>query len=217
MSEPTYILGIETSCDETGCAIVADGHRVLANAVASQIELHSRFGGVVPEIASRAHIESINSIIAAALKDASVRRSQIAAVAVTNEPGLIGSLLVGLMVAKTIAWVWDVPLIAVNHIYAHAYAAVLDDEPIDYPAVAPICSGGHTALYHCKGPTDLKLLGSTIDDAAGEAFDKVASILKLGYPGGPRSSGPPRAAIQEPSASQGRCWRPDPWTSPSAG
>lgn len=185
MSEPTYILGIESSCDETGCAIVADGRAVLTNSVASQIELHERFGGVVPEIASRAHVEAINTVIDTAMAKSGIRPEQIAAVAVTSEPGLIGSLLVGLMAAKTIAWVWDVPLIAVNHIYAHAYAAALDEEPIEYPAVALICSGGHTALYHSKSPTELELLGSTIDDAAGEAFDKVSTILKLGYPGGP--------------------------------
>ncbi len=179
------ILGIESSCDETSCAVVAGGQRVLSNVVASQIELHARFGGVVPELASRAHIEAINTVIDEALARAGVEPSQIAAVAVTCEPGLIGSLLVGLMAAKTLAWVWDVPLIGVNHVLAHAYAAALDDEPIDYPAVALICSGGHTALYRCDGPTDMELLGSTIDDAAGEAFDKVSSILGLGYPGGP--------------------------------
>jgi len=185
MTGPAHILGIESSCDETACAVVADGRRVLSSVVASQVDLHRRFGGVVPEIASRAHIEAINSIIAQAIGEAGVTRNDIAAVAVTNEPGLIGSLLVGLMAAKTAAWVWDVPLIGVNHVYAHAYAAALDAEPIACPAVALICSGGHTALYECHSPTDLTLLGSTMDDAAGEAFDKVASILKLGYPGGP--------------------------------
>jgi len=185
MSRDVCILGIETSCDETACAVVADGRRVLANTVASQFDLHERFGGVVPEIASRAHIEAINGVIEAALKDCGVPLERIAAVAVTHEPGLIGSLLVGLMAAKTLAWVYDVPLIAVNHIYAHTYAAALDAEPIEYPAAALICSGGHTALYDCRSPLELKLLGATIDDAAGEAFDKVAGILRLGYPGGP--------------------------------
>ncbi len=185
MSEETYILGIETSCDETACSVVAEGKRVLSNSVATQIELHARFGGVVPEIASRAHIEAINSVIANALDESGIAPEKISAVAVTNEPGLIGSLLVGLMAAKTIAWVWDVPLIGVNHIYAHAYAPALDAAPIEYPAAALICSGGHTALYRCESPTQLELLGATIDDAAGEAFDKVAGILKLGFPGGP--------------------------------
>ncbi|MHC4179061.1 MAG: tRNA (adenosine(37)-N6)-threonylcarbamoyltransferase complex transferase subunit TsaD, partial [Planctomycetota bacterium] len=184
MSE-TLILGIESSCDEAGCAIVADGQRVLASTVASQVDLHARYGGVVPEIASRAHVEAMNPVIADALAQSGVAAGDIAAVAVTHEPGLIGSLLVGLMAAKTAAWVLDVPLIGVNHVCAHAYAAALDNGPIDYPAAALICSGGHTALYHVGSPTDMALLGSTTDDAAGEAFDKVASILDLGYPGGP--------------------------------
>ena len=185
MSDGVVILGIESSCDETACALVADGRRVLASAVASQIDLHARFGGVVPEIASRAHIEAVNGVIQRALDDAGVARREIRAVAVTCEPGLIGSLLVGLMAAKTLAWAWRLPLVGVNHVYAHAYAAALDDEPIEYPATALICSGGHTALYHCLSPTRMELLGSTIDDAAGEAFDKVANILHLGFPGGP--------------------------------
>ncbi len=185
MSEPAVILGIESSCDETCCALVAGGREVLSNVVAGQIELHARFGGVVPEIASRAHIEAINAVVSEALAVVGLGGAAVDAVAVTNEPGLIGSLLVGLMAAKTLAWVWDVPLIGVNHVYAHAYAAALDAEPIEYPAAALVCSGGHTALYRCESPTGLELLGGTIDDAAGEAFDKVAGILRLGYPGGP--------------------------------
>ena len=185
MIDLPLILGIETSCDETACAVVAEGQRVLSDVVASQIELHARFGGVVPEVASRAHIEAVNTVIGQAIERASVKTGDIAAVAVTNEPGLIGSLLVGLTAAKTLAWVWSVPLIGVNHVYAHAYAAALDAEDIKYPAVALICSGGHTALYHCRSPIAFELLGTTIDDAAGEAFDKVACILNLGYPGGP--------------------------------
>ncbi|MFW5839314.1 MAG: tRNA (adenosine(37)-N6)-threonylcarbamoyltransferase complex transferase subunit TsaD [Planctomycetota bacterium] len=179
------ILGIESSCDETACAVVADGRDVLTSVVASQIDLHARFGGVVPELASRAHIEAINTVIDHALTEASVDPDQLTAIAVTCQPGLIGSLLVGLMAAKTLAFAWDLPLIGVNHVYAHAWAAALDAEPLEYPAAALICSGGHTALYHCTSPTEMHLLGSTIDDAAGEAFDKVASILQLGYPGGP--------------------------------
>jgi N6-L-threonylcarbamoyladenine synthase len=196
--EPTLILGVESSCDETSAAVVADGRRVLSNVVASQIELHARYGGVVPEIASRAHIEAINTVIAQAIEQAGVNPRQLGAVAVTHEPGLIGSLLVGLMAAKTLAWVWDRPLVGVNHVCAHAYAAALDEPPLEYPAVALICSGGHTALYRCGGPMELELLGTTIDDAAGEAFDKVANILQLGYPGGPQidrvaRAGNPRA------------------------
>ena len=185
MTDRTLIFGVESSCDETSCAVVENGVRVLSTVVASQIDLHARYGGVVPEIASRAHIEAVNTVLAQAIEQAGVTPADIAAVAVTNEPGLIGSLLVGVMAAKTLAWIWNVPLIGVNHVYAHAYAATLNAGPIDYPAVALICSGGHTALYRCEGPLHMELLGSTIDDAAGEAFDKVASILGLGYPGGP--------------------------------
>jgi len=184
-ADRTLIVGIESTCDETGCAVVADGRTVLSNVVASQIDLHARFGGIVPEIASRAHIEAINTVIGQAMDESGAAPADIAAVAVANEPGLIGSLLVGLMAAKTLAWVWDKPLVAVNHVRAHAYAPAMDDEPIEYPAVALVCSGGHTALYRCQSPTELTLLGGTIDDAAGEAFDKVAGILQLGFPGGP--------------------------------
>ncbi len=181
----TVLVGVESTCDETGCAVVIDGRTVLSNVVASQIELHARFGGVVPEIASRAHLEAINTVIGQALARASIRPEAVSAVAVSNRPGLIGSLLTGLMAAKTLAWVWRVPLVGVNHIHAHAYSCALDGEPVEYPAVAMIASGGHTSLYHCRGPIDLALLGATTDDAAGEAFDKVAAILKLGFPGGP--------------------------------
>jgi N6-L-threonylcarbamoyladenine synthase len=185
MSDAKFIFGIETSCDETSCAVVAEGRRVLSNVVAGQFDLHARFGGVVPEVASRAHIEAMPTVIDSALDQSGLKPADLAAVAVTCEPGLIGSLLVGLMAAKTLAWVWDVPLVGVNHVYAHAYSPALDDELIEYPAVALICSGGHTALYRCSGPTELELIGTTIDDAAGEAFDKVGHILNLGYPGGP--------------------------------
>jgi N6-L-threonylcarbamoyladenine synthase len=185
ISPDALILGIESSCDETSCAVVEGGRDVRANVVASQIDLHARYGGVVPEIASRAHIEAINSVIDRAMEEACVSPDRLSGVAVTHEPGLIGSLLIGLVAAKTLAWAWDLPLVGVNHVYAHAYAPALDDEPIDYPAVALICSGGHTALYRCDSPIEMDLLGATIDDAAGEAFDKVATILELGYPGGP--------------------------------
>ena len=184
-AQEKLLLGVETSCDETGCAVVADGRRVLSSVVASQIELHARFGGVVPEIASRAHLEAINTVIAQALEQSGAAVAEIAAVAVGDQPGLIGSLLIGVMAAKTLAWAWDKPLIGVNHIHAHAYSPALEAEPIEYPAVALVASGGHTSLYLCRAPTDLELLGVTLDDAAGEAFDKVAAILKLGFPGGP--------------------------------
>ncbi|MFW6146217.1 MAG: tRNA (adenosine(37)-N6)-threonylcarbamoyltransferase complex transferase subunit TsaD [Planctomycetota bacterium] len=181
----TIILGVESSCDETACAVVADGREVLSNAVATQIDLHRRFGGVVPEVASRAHIEAIGPVLDEALAAAGVAPDRIDAVAVTSQPGLVGSLVVGMMAAKTLAWAWGRPLIAVNHIHAHVYAPAVDDEPIVYPAVGLVISGGHTALYGIRSPIDVDLLGQTIDDAAGEAFDKVASILRLGYPGGP--------------------------------
>ncbi len=185
MTEATNILAIETSCDETAAAVVSGGREVLSSVVASQVDLHARYGGVVPEVASRAHLESINAIIQKAMSDSGLKPKDISAVAVTREPGLVGSLLVGMMAAKTLAWVWRVPLIGVNHVYAHAYSAALDAEAIEYSAVALICSGGHTALYKCDSPVEMELLGATIDDAAGEAFDKVAGILKLGFPGGP--------------------------------
>ena len=183
--EPTIILALESSCDETACAVVADGRRVLSSVVATQIELHRRFAGVVPEVASRAHIEAINPVIDEALAAAGIPPDRIAAVAVTCQPGLVGSLLVGLMAAKALALTWDLPLIGINHVHAHAYAPALDADPIAYPAVSLVVSGGHTALYDCRSPIDVTSLGQTIDDAAGEAFDKVASILNLGYPGGP--------------------------------
>ncbi|NIA07622.1 MAG: tRNA (adenosine(37)-N6)-threonylcarbamoyltransferase complex transferase subunit TsaD [Actinobacteria bacterium] len=185
-NSPVSILGIETSCDETSAAVVADGCHVLSSVVAGQDELHSKFGGVVPEIASRAHIERINPVIAQALDRAGVNPSDLAAIAVSNRPGLIGSLLIGVTAAKTLAWAWDKPLIDIDHVQAHIYAACLDaDFPLPFPAVALVVSGGHTSLYFCQGPLDVIELGSTADDAAGEAFDKVAAILKLGYPGGP--------------------------------
>ncbi len=185
MNEDVRILAIESSCDETACAVVRNGHEVLSNVVATQLELHARYGGVVPEIASRAHVEAVNPVIAEALKQSQTTVDKITAIAVANEPGLIGSLLVGLMAAKTLAWMWQKPIIGVNHVYAHAYSPTLDAEPVQYPAAALVASGGHTALYRCDGPMNITLLGKTIDDAAGEAFDKVASILKLGFPGGP--------------------------------
>ena len=180
------ILAIETSCDETSAAVVADGSRVLSSIVAGQDELHSKYGGVVPEIASRAHIQCINPVIAQALDSANLAPSDISAVAVANRPGLIGSLLIGVSAAKTLAWSWSKPLIDIDHVQAHIYAACLDrDSSRPFPAIALVVSGGHTSLYYCHDPLSITELGSTIDDAAGEAFDKVATILQLGYPGGP--------------------------------
>lgn len=182
----SLILGIETSCDETAAAVVRDGREILSNIVASQVDRHRVFGGVVPEIASRLHTEAILGVIDAALADAHVRREDLDAIAVTHTPGLVGALLVGVSAAKTLAYLLDVPLIGVDHIQAHLYAATMPTEGAPpYPAVGLVVSGGHTALYECRGPGLMKRLGKTIDDAAGEAFDKTAAILGLEYPGGP--------------------------------
>ena len=179
------LLAIESSCDETAAAVIARNLTVRSSIVASQAALHGRFGGVVPEIASRAHVERMLPVIDEALRTAGVTLDDLSAVAVVTEPGLVGSLLVGLTAAKTLAAVLDVPLIAVNHIEAHLYACRMAAGREVFPAVGLVVSGGHSNLYDCRGPLDFELLGSTTDDAAGEAFDKVASILGLAYPGGP--------------------------------
>lgn len=179
------ILGIETSCDETAAAVVADGKTVKSSVIASQTKLHEKYGGVVPEIASRAHIEKIYPVIAEAMAQAGVGKDGIDAIAVANQPGLTIALVVGVTAAKTLAFAWQKPLIAINHLHAHLQSAMLAEGDLQLPAVALIVSGGHTCLYECKSLLELELLGSTIDDAAGEAFDKVANILKLSYPGGP--------------------------------
>jgi len=181
------ILGIETSCDETAAAVVADGANVKSSIVTSQARIHEKYGGVVPEIASRAHIENIYPVITEALDTAKVTKDDLSAIAVANQPGLTIALIVGVTAAKTLSVVWDKPLIAVNHLHAHLQSAMLAEQNLQLPAVALIVSGGHTCLYDCPGAPglELKMLGRCIDDAAGEAFDKVASILKLPYPGGP--------------------------------
>ncbi|MEM6799013.1 MAG: tRNA (adenosine(37)-N6)-threonylcarbamoyltransferase complex transferase subunit TsaD [Planctomycetota bacterium] len=179
------ILCLETTCDETAAAVVTDDLEVLSSVVASQEALHQRFGGVVPEIASRAHVERILPVIDQTLEKADCRLEDLDAVAVANTPGLSGSLLVGLTAAKTLAAACEMPLIAVNHLQAHVYACRIVDGPGVFPCVGLIASGGHSNLYRCDGPTDFTPLGATIDDAAGEAFDKVASLLGLPYPGGP--------------------------------
>ncbi len=181
----TTILGIETSCDETSVAVVDDGRRVRCNLTATQFDLHAKYGGVVPEIASRAHIEKLDPLIEEALAQAACTPDAVDAIAVTQMPGLIGSLLIGVTAAKTLAWAWDKPLVGVNHIHAHATSAAIELTEDPWPAVALVVSGGHTSLYHVRDYEDIALLGATIDDAAGEAFDKIASILRLGFPGGP--------------------------------
>ena len=179
------LLTIETTCDETAAAVITDDLRVLSSVVASQDALHQRFGGVVPEIASRAHVERILPVIDEALRKANIALNDLSGVAVANTPGLAGSLLIGLTAAKTICLACDLPLLAVNHLQAHIYACRMASGRNVFPCVGLVVSGGHSNLYRCEGPTDFTPLGGTIDDAAGEAFDKVASLLGLPYPGGP--------------------------------
>jgi len=178
------ILGIETSCDETAAAVVADGRKILSNVVASQIESHKRFGGVVPEIASRHHVEEITIVLEEAMKKAGVGFSDLTAVAVTQGPGLVGALLVGVEAAKAIAYAHQLPLVPVHHIAGHIYASRLVDE-FQFPLLCLVVSGGHTELVYMERHGHFRLLGETRDDAAGEAYDKVARVLGLPYPGGP--------------------------------
>ncbi len=179
------ILGIETSCDETGVAVVEDGSRILANEVASQASLHEKYGGVVPEIASRAHLQIIAPLFRIALSNAARCLDEIDAIAVTAGPGLVGSLLVGINFAKSLAYVKKKPLVPVHHLEGHIYANGITGSPLEFPFVALIASGGHTDLIACHAPLEYRILGRTRDDAAGEAFDKVAKTLNLDYPGGP--------------------------------
>ncbi|MCI0342287.1 MAG: tRNA (adenosine(37)-N6)-threonylcarbamoyltransferase complex transferase subunit TsaD [Planctomycetales bacterium] len=179
------VLGIETSCDETAAAVVEDGRRSLGSVIASQTDLHARFGGVVPEIACRAHAERISAVIEEALARAGTALADLDAIAVTTRPGLVGALLVGISAAKGLALATGLPLVPVNHLEAHVAAALLLPDPPAFPFVSLVVSGGHTLLYRSEGPTRHERLGATTDDAAGEAFDKAAAILGLGYPGGP--------------------------------
>jgi len=179
------ILGIESSCDETAVAVVEDGTVILSNVVASQVDIHARYGGVVPEVASRQHLLSIIPIVQKAMDDAKVVWGDIDAIAITNGPGLAGSLLVGLSMAKTLAWAHGLPLIGVNHLEGHIYANWLTGGKPEFPLICLIVSGGHSDLILMRDHGDYVRLGRTRDDAAGEAFDKVARILGLGYPGGP--------------------------------
>ena len=181
----TVILGIETSCDETAAAVVMGGDDVVSSVVSSQIDVHAEFGGVVPEVASRAHLESINPVVRRAIDDAGIDEHRIDAIACTVGPGLIGALLVGVSSAKALALAWNTPFVGVNHLEAHLYASFLEDPTLEFPLVVLLVSGGHTMLVEMQGHGDYRLLGRTIDDAAGEAFDKVARYLELGYPGGP--------------------------------
>ena len=179
------ILGIESSCDETAAAVLEDGGRLRSNVIASQVELHAPYGGIVPELASRRHLEVIHPILDRALADAGIGLADVTALAVTVGPGLVGSLLVGVSVAKALAYARRLPLVAVNHLEGHIAASRLEFPSLTHPFVALVVSGGHTHLYHVPGECEYRLLGRTRDDAAGEAFDKVAKLLGLPYPGGP--------------------------------
>jgi len=202
------VLAIETSCDDTGAAVILDGRKILSNVVSSQVSIHQKYGGVVPELASRRHIESIVPIVTEALEIANVTLREIDGIAVTQGPGLVGSLLVGLSFAKSIAFATGLPFIGVNHIEAHLSAIFLEERPPRFPFIGLVVSGGHTSLFRVDGFGKYERLGQTRDDAAGEAFDKVAKLIGLGYPGGPiidelSKTGNPKA-IRFPRPSLGR-------------
>jgi tRNA N6-adenosine threonylcarbamoyltransferase len=180
------ILGIETSCDETAAALVADGRVVLSSVVATQFELHAQYGGVVPEIAARRHLENILPVIQGALDQAGITLADLDGLAATQRPGLIGALIIGMAAAKVLSYALQKPLVGVHHLEAHIMAAFLTENPPAFPFVALVVSGGHTNLYRVDGATEMALLGRSRDDAAGEAFDKVAKLMALGYPGGVR-------------------------------
>jgi tRNA N6-adenosine threonylcarbamoyltransferase len=179
------VLGIETSCDETAGAIVRDGREIMSSVIASQIETHKRFGGVVPELASREHLDKIVPIVEGAFSRAKILPKDIDGIAVTVGPGLVGSLLVGVSYAKAMAFALEKPLVGVNHIEGHVYSVAFENPPVEYPALALVVSGGHTNLFFIPRPGKYKVIARTRDDAAGEAFDKVAKMMGLGYPGGP--------------------------------
>jgi N6-L-threonylcarbamoyladenine synthase len=179
------VLGIETSCDETSAAVVKDGRKILSNTVASSLKFHQKYGGIVPEIAFRMQLETIAQIADSAIKEARLRLKDIGLISVTSGPGLLGSLVVGISFAKSLALGLGVPVIGVDHLYSHIYAGFLNAGDIKFPFTALVVSGGHTSLFYVEDFDRIKLIGSTLDDACGEAFDKVAKILGLGYPGGP--------------------------------
>src|SRR5213595_1444823 len=186
------VLGIESSCDETAAAVLTDGRRIVSSVVASQDAIHAPYGGVVPELASRRHLEVITPVIAQALRDAGVTLADLDGIAVTQGPGLVGSLLIGCSVAKSLAWVHKKPLVGVNHLEGHIYASFLTEDPPEHPFLALVVSGGHTALYHARAPREYALLGQTRDDAAGEAFYKVPSCSASAFRAG-RSCSAPRS------------------------
>lgn len=205
----TLILAVETSCDETSVALVRDGHEILANLISSQIEVHQRFGGVVPEVASRQHILAVTPLIEQAMTEAGVEWKDLTAIAATHGPGLLGALLVGLVSAKSLAWTLGIPFIGVHHLAAHIWANVIAERDLPMPFMCLLVSGGHTSLVRVSGPQQFDLLGDTLDDAVGEAYDKVARMMGLPYPGGPhldrlaKDGNPkayafPRAMMNEP-------------------
>jgi N6-L-threonylcarbamoyladenine synthase len=195
------VLGIESSCDETAAAVIEDGRRIRSNIIASQVKTHAPYGGVVPELASREHLDCIAPVVNQALAGAGISLSEVDGIAVTQGPGLIGSLLVGLSYAKSLAYASGRPIVGVNHIEGHIYSVAFENPPVEYPALALVVSGGHTTLFHIREEGRYAVLGRTRDDAAGEAFDKVAKLLGLGYPGGPvidrlaKSGDPSRARL----------------------
>lgn len=201
----TLILAIESSCDETACAVVKDGKEILSNIVSSQINVHTLYGGVVPEVASRIHVENISTVITEALEKATVTMDDIDAIAYTKGPGLIGSLHVGVQAAKTLAWVYHKPLLPINHMTGHIYANAFVSE-LQFPLMALVVSGGHTELVWMKDDWNFEVIGTTQDDAIGEAYDKVARVLGLGYPGGPvvdklAKNGKPHYSLPTPKTS----------------
>lgn len=207
--EPRLVLGLESSCDETSVALLEDGCRVRVNLVSSQVALHEKYGGVVPEVACRAHMEVLNPLLQEALDTAGCRLADVDAVAVTHGPGLVGAVLLGVAAAKTLAGLLDIPLVGVNHLEGHLYSTFLEHDPVELPLVCLLVSGGHTQIVEMARPGVYRVLGSTRDDAAGEAFDKVAKALGLGYPGGPRVDAaarrgdPTRLALPRPMRDAG--------------
>ena len=202
------VLAIETSCDETAAAVVAEGKYVLSSVVSSQVDIHARYGGVVPEIASRAHVDLIAPVIAQALVEAGIEQNDLDLVAATRGPGLVGSLLVGVSAAKSLALVWKKPFIGVNHLEAHLYSCFLEEPDLELPLLVLLVSGGHTMLVAMDDHLRYRILGQTLDDAAGEAYDKVARYLGLGYPGGPiidklAGSGKANIAFPRPMLNEG--------------
>lgn len=180
-----YVLGIESTCDETGCSVVKDGIDILSNVIASQDDIHKPLGGVFPELASRRHAEIIIEMVQKSLDEAAITPQQLDLIAVAKGPGLIGPLLIGLNAAKSLALGWNIPFVGVNHVEAHLYAAMMSSNTFEFPALGMVISGGHTFMVHIQDVGNYQLIGTTVDDAIGEAFDKVASLLGLGYPGGP--------------------------------